>query len=335
METQKNNKGILVGIFVTIGLVIFVLGVFTLGGQQNAFVKTIEITAIFNDVDGLQQGNNIWFSGVKVGIVKHIAFYNQSQVKVTMHIQQKAQEFIRSDAKATISSDGLIGNKIIVLQGGTPSAPHIEGGEILAVKETTSSDEMLATLQQNNRNLSDITRDIKIVSQRLANGEGALGALLTDKKLYTELSSVLAGLETAAQHSKALTGNLAAYTQKLQQPGTFASDIVSDTTIVPALRNVTRQLMLASTNAAEATGNLKEATTRLNTTNGPAGVLLNDEKAAGDLRSALQYLNSSSKKLDQDLEAVQHNFLLRGFFRKKAKEEAKAMKDSLKAANQN
>jgi len=153
--------------------------------------------------------------------------------------------------------------------------------------------------------------------------------------LYTELSSVLAGLEAAAQHSKALTGNLAAYTQKLQQPGTFASDIVSDTTIVPALRNVTRQLTLASANAAEATGNLKEATTRLNTTNGPAGVLLNDEKAAGDLRSALQYLNSSSKKLDEDLEAVQHNFLLRGFFRKKAKQEAKAMKDSLKAANQN
>ena len=65
METQKNKKGILVGIFVTIGLVIFVLGVFTLGGQQNAFVKTIEITAIFNDVDGLQQGNNISMSHVR------------------------------------------------------------------------------------------------------------------------------------------------------------------------------------------------------------------------------------------------------------------------------
>jgi len=158
--------------------------------------------------------------------------------------------------------------------------------------------------------------------------------LLTDKKLYTELSSVLANLEIAAQHSKSFAGNVAAYTQKLQRPGTFASDIVNDTTIIPALKNVAGQLALASANAAEATGNLKDATARLKAADGPAGVLLNDEKAAADLRSTLQYLNSSSKKLDEDLEAAQHNFLLRGFFRKRAKQEAKAISDSLKATNQ-
>jgi phospholipid/cholesterol/gamma-HCH transport system substrate-binding protein len=55
--------------------------------------------------------------------------------------------------------------------------------------------------------------------------------------------------------------------------------------------------------------------------NSPAGMLLSDEKTAAGLKITLQNLQSASKKLDEDLEAVQHNFLLRGFFKKKAKKD--------------
>ncbi|MFT3750537.1 MAG: MlaD family protein [Agriterribacter sp.] len=331
MEAQKNRKAVITGIFVTIGIAIFIVGIFTLGGQQKTFVKSINVFAVFDDVSGLQQGNNIWFSGVKIGIVKKIEFYNSSQIKVTLHIEDKAREFIRTDAKAKIGSDGLIGNKIIVIYGGTQKAPAIEGGENLAVEKTTSTDDMFATLQESNMNLIDITRNIKAVSKQLVDGQGTLTALLNERTMYNELNSVIATLKRAVNNSEKLTSGIAAYSARLQTPGTLASDLVSDTTIIPNLRETSNQIHMASEAIVALSDNIKDASRALSDSGNVAGVLLRDEKSANNLKSTLENLNSGSKKLDEDLEALQHNFLLRGFFRKKAKREAKAARDSIKA----
>src|SRR3954471_12815253 len=119
MSNGKNKRAVIVGLFVTIGLLIFLVGIFTLGGQKKAFVPTVRITAVFNDVNGLQKGDNVWFSGVKVGTVKTIDFDGSAKIRVTMQIERKAQEFIRKDAKAKVGAEGFIGNKLIVIYGGT------------------------------------------------------------------------------------------------------------------------------------------------------------------------------------------------------------------------
>jgi phospholipid/cholesterol/gamma-HCH transport system substrate-binding protein len=331
MEAQKNKRAIMVGLFIAIGVIIFLAGIFTLGGQQKAFVKTVSVTAVFDDVSGLQQGNNVWFSGVKVGTVKKIEFYNKSQVKVTLHIENKAREFIRADAKAKIGSDGLIGNKLIVISGGSPSAPAIEGDENLAIEGSIDTDDMMSTLQESNNNLLNITTDFKKLSNNLAAGQGSLGALLNERDLYNQLEAVVTRLNAAAQNSEKLTGSLAHYTSRLNAPGTLSADLISDTVIMPNLKAAASQLNIASQNTSALTNNLKNAISNLDSNNNAIGVLLHDEKAASDLKSILGNLNSGSKKLDEDLEALQHNFLLRGFFKKKARREAKALEDSAKA----
>ncbi|HVW59379.1 MAG TPA: MlaD family protein, partial [Puia sp.] len=74
MSEQDNKKQIAVGAFIFIGLAILVTGIFTIGGQRKAFVKTFQLTALFDDAQGLAPGNNIWLSGIKVGTVKKVAF---------------------------------------------------------------------------------------------------------------------------------------------------------------------------------------------------------------------------------------------------------------------
>ncbi|MFT3826042.1 MAG: MlaD family protein [Chitinophagaceae bacterium] len=332
MEAEKSKRAVIVGIFVAVGILIFLVAVFTLGGQQKTFVKAIELTAVFDDVSGLQQGNNVWFSGVKIGTVRKIEFVSGAQVKVTLHVEKKAQEFIRKDAKAKISTDGLIGNKIIIIYGGTQAAGSIEGGELLAVEKALSTDDMMATLQENNLNLIEITRDFKTISKKLAAGEGTLGKLLKDPSLFNELQHTIGTLQVAARNSNKLTENIADYTSKLHSPGTLANDLVSDTVIIPNLKRATEQLNLASANALALADNLKDATSDLDNTATPAGMVLHDEKTANELRAIIHNLNSSSVKLDENLEALQHNFLLRGFFKKREKAAAKAAKDSTAAA---
>ena len=152
MTSTKNKRAITVGIFIFLGLLILVIGVLTLGGQHKTFEKTILVKAVFDDVSGLQTGNNIWLAGVKIGTVRKVEFAGNSKVEVTMNIGQEAQPFIHKDSKAKIGSEGLIGNKIVVIYGGTPQSPKAASGDVLNVDKAVSTDEMMATLQKNNTN---------------------------------------------------------------------------------------------------------------------------------------------------------------------------------------
>ena len=172
MSTSKNRRSVIVGIFILIAIVILIVAVFTLGGERKTFSRKIPVKAMFNDVSGLKQGDNVWFSGVKVGTVKTIELKPNSKVELTLSIEEKSQPFIRQDAKAKIGSEGLIGNRIVVIYGGTSAAPEVKDGQFLKTEELTSTDDMLATLQENNKNLVEITRNFKIISDRIAKGEG-------------------------------------------------------------------------------------------------------------------------------------------------------------------
>lgn len=331
MNTERNKRTVIVGLFVTIGLLILLVGIFTLGGQKKSFVPSITVQAVFDNVNGLQKGDNVWFSGVKVGIVKSVEFNGSSQIKVTMHIERKAQEFIRKDAKAKVGAEGFIGNKLVVIYGGTPKAEPIENGENLQVEHSLSTDDMMATLQKNNENLVAITTDFKTVSSRLVNGEGTVGALLNDASLYKSLQNTANNLQTAAHNSELLSGRIAAYTAELQKPGSLANGLVHDTLIMTNLQAAVKQINDAANAAHSFTANLKTVGDQLQTNDNTVGLLLNDKETAEQMRGIIENLNSGSRKLDEDLEALQHNFLFRGFFRKKAKQEAKDAKNKITA----
>jgi phospholipid/cholesterol/gamma-HCH transport system substrate-binding protein len=339
MKTNNNRRGVIVGIFILLGLVIFIAGILTLGGQKKTFERKLSVKAMFHDVNGLQAGNNVWYLGVKVGTVKKLNFTPNAGVEVLMNIENAAQPFIKNDAKVKVSSEGFIGNKIVVITGGTNTAPSIKEDDVLLVESGLNTDEILATFQQNNKNLVDITSNIKELSERLTKGQGTLGKLLTDETIANQLTVTANGLRQAAANAQRLTENISSYTAGLQRPGTLANDLVTDTVIFNRLRSTAAQLQQVSMTANEvsnninaASANIKEVSSNLNSSRSPVGVLLNDQQAGNDLKVTLSNLQSGTAKLDQDLEALQHNFLLRGFFKKKERAEKEAAKDSAKAA---
>ncbi|MCW3115756.1 MAG: Mammalian cell entry related domain protein [Segetibacter sp.] len=330
MKSNKNTRAFVVGIFIFLGIAIFVVTVLTLGGQQKTFQKSIVVRAIFDDINGLQKGNNIWFSGVKIGTVKKISFVGNSQVEVDMNIDEASKQYIRKNAKARISSDGLIGNKIIVLYAGASKSPSVENGDLLGVEKASNPDEMMATFQANNQNLFAITTDVKGISKRITEGKGTVGKLLTDETLVNDLHSTMLRLRQASANAERLSATIAAFAEKLQRKGTLANDLVTDTTVFNRLKATAAQIESVSKNASIVVDNLNNTSSQLgnslNNKSTPVGMLLNDEDAAADIRVILSNLQAGSQKLNDDLEAVQHNFLLRGFFKKKAKKEEEEKK---------
>jgi phospholipid/cholesterol/gamma-HCH transport system substrate-binding protein len=327
MDASENKKAIIVGIFLALGLVVFILGVFTLGGQQKSFVKNIHISSIFSDVAGLKKGNNVWFSGVKVGTISNVKFIGPSRVQVFMNIDEATQQYIHRDAGAKISSDGLIGNKIIVIDGGSPQAPVVQDGDELQAEKMLSTDDMLKTLQENNQNILAITTDFKVLSHKILEGKGTVGALMADSTLAMQLRSAMRNLQAATQSAANMAVQLNSFSNKMNTKGGFADKLLTDTATFSRISQAVTQLQKTAANASTLTENLTKASNKLNTTDNAIGVLLNDPKGATQVQSTLNLLQQSSVKLNDDLEAVQHNFLLRGFFKKKAKAKA----DSLKA----
>ena len=323
-----NKKAITVGIFIFIAIAIFIAGVLALGGQNKTFAKTVSLRAVFNDVNGLQSGNNIWLSGVKVGTIKKISFISNAQVEVEMNVETKYQQYVHKDAMAKIGSDGLIGNKIIVIYGGTQQAPLVQNGDLLGVEKATSMDDMMNTLQENNKNILAITTDFKEVSKGIAAGQGTIGKLLKDEGVVNQAEAILISLKSTSSKADAMvakanemTADIADYTSKLQTKGSLTNDLVTDTVIFSRLRATVTQVEQASQTANALIEDLRTTSQRLNKTDGAVGVLLNDAETATQIKETIRNLQTSTKKLDENMEALQHNFLLRGFFRKRAKAE--------------
>lgn len=332
-NNTDRKRSLIVGLFVLIGLIILVVGILVLGTQQNRFSKNLVVTTHFNDVKGLKVGNNVWFSGVKVGIVKEISFENVGQVRVVLNIEEKKSQFIRKDVVATLGSDGLIGNSIISLVGGSAQFPAIEDGDEIESGSAGGMDAILDMVQENGGNLSEITKNLAILSQQLVDGKGTVGSMLTDETIANSLKSSMVSLQTTMHSVDQSMKNIAELTAKFNSDKGLIHDVTTDTAVFASFRESAAQLQGIAETANTLMANLNETTTRLNEKDNAVGLLTNDPATADEIKQILHNLNASTAKLDENMEALQSNFLLRGFFRRRAKEAEKQRQDSIKAAN--
>ncbi|UJP63350.1 MlaD family protein [Mongoliitalea daihaiensis] len=321
---NDNKKSVIVGIFVLVGIIIFVAAILTLGGQQKKFVKSISLNTVFDDVAGLQTGNNVWFSGVKIGTVRKINFYGDSQVEIVMNVESKVSDYIRKDSKATIGSDGLIGNKIIVIYGGTTQAPPVEDGDRLMSEMPLDTDKMMTTLQENNKNLVTITENLKVLTTKIAQGQGIVGTVMTDSLLGENFKNIIVNLDRAASNSNRMINEMNKFTANLNKEGNLFYDLATDKSIYSDLQSSIQELQATANNANKLTENLNSITDKLNDKNNTAGMLLNDDEFAKSLKHTLITIDSSSVNLNRGLEALEYTWPFRKGFKRKAKAEAKA-----------
>ena len=318
MTSSNYKRPVIVGLFVFLGAVFLVAGILMIGDLHKTFTKKMKVISLFDDVSGLQAGNNVSFSGVKIGTVSDLHFYGKSQVEVFMQIETKVQQYIRKDSKVKIGSDGIIGNKMLVIYGGSEQAAVIEEGDYLTVEKTFSSEDMINTLQENNKNFLSITSDFKVISKKLSSGDGTIGKLLNDNSVYANLNAATASLQRTSAEAQKLMTSLATFSSGLNKKGTLANELVTDTVVFNSVKATVLLLQQMSDSASALVTNLKAAGSDSRT---PIGVLLHDQETGAHLKETIKNLESSSIKLDGVLEAAQHSFFLKDYFKKKAKAE--------------
>ncbi len=205
MDTHTQKFKIRLGMFVAGGLALFVLAIFIIGRQKNLFNPVFKVTTTFYNVSGLQVGNNIRFTGINVGTVDNITIINDSTVRVDMLIKKEVKKFIKSDCIVAVGSEGLIGDRLLVITQGSTDAPIVKEGQELESKEPVETDAIMASLQVTAGNAEIITQQLAEIMTKINSGRGTMGRLIQDTAIASNLSQTIVNLKKS---SKGLDENM-------------------------------------------------------------------------------------------------------------------------------
>jgi phospholipid/cholesterol/gamma-HCH transport system substrate-binding protein len=322
MKTDETKQNIKLGVFVVAGIALFLTSVFFIGSENNVFNKTFQAFAIFRNVEGLKEGDNVWLSGVKIGTVKDVKIVSEGKVIVELSLKHKQNEFIKRNATAFIGSDGLVGNKIVVIRpGDVPQSIH--DADTINSASPTDTQELINIAKDVGENTRSLTDNLKVLSKKISDGQGVVGELLNNGPMANDLRAAVSHFKETTEKTSMASEQLNAMVYKLNNGDGLINKLATDTSLAYVFDQTLANVKKVSQNSAEMSRNLEEVVAKLNSGNNAIGVLLADTAFANKMKATLDNAKSASIKLDDNMEALQHNFLLRGYFRKKAKREKK------------
>lgn len=331
MEAKEIRQDVKLGIFVLVGVLLFLVAIFYMSSESNIFRRTFTVSAVFRNVEGLKSGDNVWLSGVKIGTVKDVRIISEGKVIVDLSLRQNQTNFIKSDATAFIGSDGLVGSKIVVIRPGIAEGPISDADTINSISPTDTQ-ELFNIAKEVGQNTRDITAELKVFAAKIGRGKGVIGELMNDGALAQDLRQAISSLKKTGDNAARATSDLSTLAYNLNHGDGLLPTLISDTSYQQAFKEAIVNVKKVSQNSAAMAENLEEVIAKVNNEDNALGVLLADTTFANKLQNTMDNAQDASVKLDENMEALQHNFLLRGYFRKKEKREEREAKKQAERA---
>jgi len=345
------KRNVSVGLFVAGGLLLFGAGMFLIGDRRQAFGRHTEFYSEFVNLAGLSNGAQVRVGGMNAGEVLAIDVRDSpsSRFRVRWRIGQKLSGLVRTDSMVTIETEGVVGGTYLAVRPGSsraapvpalatiPSTEPVELSELLTRGTGLLNDaqsmlntvggKLGGTLDTVNRTVSNVN-DIAV---GLKHGRGPAGMLLTDDTLAKQIR------QTVATSASSIDEILAGVKAGRGAAGMLLRDEATAGQIREALKNVeqaTADLGHASHQAAALVSDLDSqqmpqkvgaAIDNLGDSANQVHQMLSEivrpdrqgVTAGTNIRESLMNANAASLNLADGTEALKHNFLLRGFFRRR------------------
>jgi len=196
---HENHIGtkIKIGIFSLAGLAVLIAGIFLIGNRKGLFTSTFNVHGMFKNVNGLQVGNNTRFAGINVGAVDNIQIINDTTVKVDLTLDESVRKFIKTDAKLSISTDGLMGDKLVLISpGGAANNETVKSGGQLAVVNPFDVEKLLSKLNRIAGETGDLVEGLAAIVNKVNEGKGSVGRLINNDKMAKDLEGTVQQAKT-------------------------------------------------------------------------------------------------------------------------------------------
>ncbi|REC79288.1 MCE family protein [Chryseobacterium elymi] len=349
MSNESSNNWKL-GIFVTAGILLFITAIYFIGVNRNLFGSNFVLRSEFKNVSGLKQGSNVRLSGINIGTVNKIDFISDSLVLVRLLIRKDVQKYIKTDAVASIASDGLMGDKILIISPGTTSTTMVKDNDIITSYKTIEIDDLFSSVKQSADNAKAITDELVEFSAKMNNKNSLLTKIMTNKDFAARIDRTIENLQISSQE-------LAKFTPKLNNKNGTVAKIFTDKkwsdnieTSISNLQNSSREISIFTTklnnknnvlsqlssndtlalstekivrNLEKSSDDLIQFTSKINNDENVLSKLTNNPKLGRSVDSTIINIGKGIDELREIEAAAKNNFLLRGYFNKKKKEAEK------------
>ena len=227
MEASSKNK-IRLGIFVIVGTLLLVIVLYLIGNRQNLFSNTIKIKAQFANINGLQLGNNVRYSGIDIGTVRTIHIESDTLILVEMALKERMTKHLKRNAVATIGSDGLVGNMIINIIPRNGISQPVRSGDTIASYSRISTDNMMTTLNATNQNLALLSNDLLQITDKILHGNGTLALLLNNPQLSEDIKTSVKNLKASSNDISLMTKNISRKLNLIDMEHSMAGVLLTD-----------------------------------------------------------------------------------------------------------
>jgi phospholipid/cholesterol/gamma-HCH transport system substrate-binding protein len=311
MNKESLNKGKL-GMFVMGGILLFVVTIYVIGINRNLFGSNFILNSQFKNVSGLKVGSNVRLSGITIGTVSKIEFISDSLVLVKLLIKEEVKQFIKIDALASIGSDGLVGDKVLIISPGTNSNSIVKENEIIASNSAIEIDDIMESVKKSAKNAEVITQQLADFSFKMNDKNGLLSKVLTDNEFANSI-------EKSIQNLKVSTDEIAKFSPKINNPNGLINKLFVDKNFSNKVDNALKNLEKSSTDLALFTSKINNASNVLSK-------LIDNKRLGNSVDTTITKIEVGAKGVIEIENAAKSNFFLRGYFKKKKKIEDKIKK---------
>jgi len=207
------SRAFRLGVFIVAALLIFAGAVFWIGKNQMLFRSKYRLNAEFKTVAGLAGGAEVRVSGIQKGTVRRIDLPQRpdQNVLVEMELDSETRKVVRKNSAAAIHTEGLMGDQYIEISPGANDAPEVKDNDTL---EGAPPIEISDLIKKANgilddaggamQNVSRTAGNLGSITSKINNGDGTMGALINDKKIYQNVTQATTEMQEdmeAAKHN--------------------------------------------------------------------------------------------------------------------------------------
>jgi|GEM_PF-606796 len=280
---MKNQRLIYfrVGLFVLIAASIFIMIVFFLTGDQNIFEKSYTLNTSFKNTAGLIKGASVRLSGVRIGAVTDIDFAKQPQgekvIEVSMKINKEGIQRLNPDAKATIRTEGLLGDKYIEIIPGQEK-PLTSPPEVVQIESQTPV-EFSSIIGQS----GDLLTNVISISKNLNRIVKGFGEEENIKNINKTIASVKASSEAIQKNLEAIHNSNGVLNTMIYGPKDSKGKALDENALIKLNKAVAK---------------LDKLINEINNGDGTLHNLVYDDKLSVDIDSTFANISTASEKLN-------------------------------------
>ncbi len=306
---DSKSRSLKLGIMVTVGLALFVWGIYYLGSQRKLFSSSVTVKSYFNNVSGLVEGNKVRYSGITVGSVSDISIVSDSTILVKMTIDEKTKEFIRKDSKVEINSDGLMGSKIVNILPGTAAAGSVSDEDFLTTVDPLDMQDILVEAKRAIDEGRIITSNLIEITNKINNGDGDIARLLNDNSITTRLNKIGDQMASA-------TGKVNSITAKIDNGEGDLGRLINDTTLTAQMGDVLNNFDNASMRTDSISDELLVFSRELNSGDGVISRLVYDHNMAENVDTVIVKANAGIEEVIEAAETIEKSWIFNLFSKK-------------------